>query len=91
MLRPSDLTCRAIERCDQAAAIFGHLELAPMLDITPCRKLLLSVLHLTNPMEWQAGAYATPEWWNARFPGRRYTAETEPKRRVITCATAGTR
>ncbi len=88
MLRPSDLTRRAIERCDHAAAIFGHLELAPMLDIAPCWRLLLTVLQKTNPMEWQAGAYEIPDWWSARFPGRRYLAETEPKRRIVTCATA---
>ena len=88
MLRPSDLTVRAIERCDHAAAIFGRLELAPMLDVSPCWRPLFSALHLINPMEWQTGAYEIPEWWNTEFPGSRYTAETKPKRRVITCATA---
>ena len=88
MLRPSDLTLRAIKRCDHVAAIFGRLELAPMLEIAPCWRPVFSALHLINPMAWQAGAYEIPGWWNTEFPVSRYTEETKPKRRIITCATA---
>ena len=88
MLRPGDLVAHAIARSRHIPAVFGTVELAPMLDMAPCWRSLLAALNASGTMRWQGGAYRVPDWWDAIGGGVRELPECPPSFRAVTCATA---
>ena len=91
MLRPADLVRRALDtilRLDGPEAILGAVELAPLLEVAPCWRLLVMVLHAPYRLRWHAGPYGVPGWWDSACGTLEPLAIATPKRRTVTCATA---
>ena len=92
MLRPADLVRRALDRLPLFTTILGEVELGYLLDVAPCWRLLLLLLHRPRKVFWRAGAYpgghTVPDWWESAAGDKIYEDLTTPQVRVVTCATA---
>ncbi len=89
MLRPTDLASRAINRIPaHADAVLGTVELDYLLDVAPCWRVLMLMLHRPRALFWRSGAHVVPSWWEAPCKDQTYEEVTKPAVRAVTCATA---
>ena len=88
MLRPGDLARRAVDRLPHAPAVLGPIELDYLIDVAPCWRLLLMLLHRRREVFWRSGAHVAPSWWIPPCKDETHEDVTTPTLRTITCATA---
>lgn len=62
MLRPSDLTERAIQRLAHAPRLLGSVDVVGMTELSPCWRSLLRALAGQLPVRWIAGPRSVPGW-----------------------------
>lgn len=62
MLRPSDLTARAMARIEHAPAVLGSIEIEGLTELSPCWRPLLTALAARIPVIWKAGPRRVPAW-----------------------------
>jgi hypothetical protein len=88
MLRPGDLARQAALRLPHAPAVLGPIELDYLMDVAPCWRLLLMLLHRPREVFWRSGAHVTPAWWIPPCKDETHEDVTTPTVRAVTCATA---
>ena len=89
MLRPGDLARRAtLERLPHAPAVLGPIELDYLIDVAPCWRVLLMLLHRPREVFWRSGAHVAPAWWIPPCKDETLEEVTTPALRAVTCATA---
>ncbi len=88
MLRPGDLARRAALRLPHAPAVLGPIELDYLMDVAPCWRVLLMLLHRPRQVFWRSGAHVTPAWWIPPCKDETHEDVTTPALRAVTCATA---
>ena len=89
MLRPGDLARRALDRLPaHAEAVLGTVELDYLLDVAPCWRVLMLVLHRPGALFWRTGGHVAPAWWEQACGDETSDEKTKPAIRAVTCATA---
>lgn len=89
MLRNSELARRALRRIPaHGEALLGTVELDYLLDVAPCWRTLMMLLHRPRALFWRSGGHVTPSWWESACKDQTYEDRTTPTLRAVTCATA---
>ncbi len=93
LLRPLDLVGKALERIDQAQAIFGDIEVHGLTELSPCWRNLLHAIGTPTPngtptaVRWVAGPRRVPDWLDGSVLGVQISAAQSPG---VTCVSAAT-
>lgn len=88
VLHPPALAARAARRLPAHVGVLGTVELAPMLDVAPCWRVLVLLLHRPRCLHWRAGTHPVPNWWRSACGDEDWREPLRPQITTVTCANA---
>ena len=88
MMRPADLVSTGLAQLDNAAALFGPIEIVGITELSPVWRPLLHAIARRVPMRWNAGPRPVPDWLDGEAVEIVCDDEKSPDIYAVSAATA---